>query len=55
MYVSNSLLSKLDHSGRYYIRLVHIGPDGMTVDPFFNTDLNHFETGPARGHEMLLN
>jgi selenium-binding protein 1 len=55
MYVSNSLLSTLDHSGRFYVRLVHIGPDGMKVDPFFNIDLNQFRTGPARGHDMLIN
>jgi methanethiol oxidase len=55
MYVSNSLLSTLDHSGRFYIRLVHVGPDGMKVDPFFNIDLNKLPTGPARGHDMLIN
>jgi selenium-binding protein 1 len=55
MYVTNSLLSTLDHSGRFCVRLVHIGPDGMKVDPFFNIDLNHFPTGPARGHDMLIN
>jgi selenium-binding protein 1 len=55
MYVSNSLLSTLDHSGRFYVRLIHIGPDGMKVDPFFNIDLNKFPTGPARGHDMLIN
>jgi methanethiol oxidase len=55
MYVSNSLLSTLYHSGRFYVRLVHIGPDGMKVDPFFNIDLNHLPTGPARGHDLLLN
>jgi selenium-binding protein 1 len=55
MYVSNSLLSTLDHSGRFCVRLVHIGPDGMKVDPFFNIDLNKLKTGPARGHDMLLN
>jgi selenium-binding protein 1 len=55
MYVTNSLLSTLDHAGRFYVRLVHIGPDGMKVDPFFNIDLNHFPSGPARGHDMLIN
>ncbi len=55
MYVSNSLLSTLDHSGRFYVRLVHVGPDGMKVDPFFNIDLNNLPTGPARGHDMLIN
>jgi selenium-binding protein 1 len=49
------MLSGLDHSGRFDVRLVHIGPDGMKVDPFFHIDLNHFETGPARGHGMLWN
>src|SRR4051794_1128960 len=55
MYVTNSLLSTLDHSGRFYVRLVHVGPDGMKVDPFFNVDLNKLPTGPARGHDMLVN
>ena len=55
MYVSNSLLSTLDHAGRFYVRLIHVGPDGMKVDPFFNIDLNRFPTGPARGHDMLIN
>jgi len=55
MYVSNSLLSTLDHAGRFWVRLVHVGPDGMKVDPFFNVDLNAFPTGPARGHDMLIN
>jgi selenium-binding protein 1 len=55
MYVSNSLLSTLDHAGRFWVRLIHVGPDGMKVDPFFNIDLNKFPTGPARGHDMLIN
>jgi selenium-binding protein 1 len=55
MYVSNSLLSTLDHAGRFWVRLIHIGPDGMKVDPFFNIDLNKLPTGPARGHDMLIN
>lgn len=55
MYVSNSLLSTLDHAGRFWVRLIHVGVDGMQVDPFFNIDLNHFPTGPARGHDMLIN
>jgi selenium-binding protein 1 len=55
MYVTNSLLSTLDHAGRFWVRLVHVGPDGMKVDPFFNVDMNGFPTGPARGHDMLVN
>ena len=48
MYVSNPLLSTIDHSGRFCVRLVHAGPDGMKVHPFFNVDLNKFPTGAAR-------
>jgi selenium-binding protein 1 len=55
MYVTNSLLSTLDHAGRFWVRLIHIGPDGMKVDPFFTIDLNTLPTGPARGHDMLIN
>jgi hypothetical protein len=33
----------------------HVGPDGMNGDPFFNIDLYNLPTGPARGHDMLLN
>jgi len=55
MYVTNSLLSTLDRSNRFWVRLIHIGPDGMKIDPFFNIDLTDFPTGPARGHDMLLN
>jgi selenium-binding protein 1 len=54
MYVTNSLLSTLDRSNNFWVRLVHIGPDGMKMDPFFNVDLTKFRTGPARGHDMLL-
>ncbi|HLN30993.1 MAG TPA: selenium-binding protein SBP56-related protein [Gemmataceae bacterium] len=54
MYITNSLLSTLDHSGTFWVRLAYIGPDGMKIDPFFNVDLNQFPTGPARGHDMLL-
>jgi hypothetical protein len=55
MYVRNSLLSTLDHAEWFWVRLIHVDPDGMKVDPFFNIDLNKFPTGPARGHDMLVN
>lgn len=55
MYLTNSLLSTLDRSNNFWVRLAHIGPDGMKMDPFFNVDLRKFKTGPARGHDMLLN
>jgi selenium-binding protein 1 len=54
MYVTNSLLSTMDRSENFWVRLVLVGPDGMKVDPFFNVDLTKFKTGPARGHDMLL-
>jgi selenium-binding protein 1 len=55
MYVSNSLLSTLDRDNKFWVRLIRIGPGGMTVDKAFEVDLNQFPTGPARGHDMLLN
>ncbi len=55
MYVSNSLLSTLDRDGTFWVKLVRITPEGMKVDPSFGIDLNGFPTGPARGHDMLLN
>jgi selenium-binding protein 1 len=54
MYITNSLLSTLDRSQNFWVRLAHIGPDGIKMDPFFNVDLTKFATGPARGHDMLL-
>jgi len=55
MYITNSLLSTLDRSKNFWVRLAHIGPDGMKVDPHFNIDLRKLPNGPVRGHDMLLN
>jgi selenium-binding protein 1 len=55
MYITNSLLSTLDRSPNFWVRLAHIGLDGLKMDPFFNVDLTKLPTGPARGHDMLLN
>ncbi len=56
MYVTNSLLSTMDYSGNFWVRLVHVGPDGrLKMDPFFDVDFTKFSTGPARAHDMLLN
>jgi selenium-binding protein 1 len=55
MYITNSLLSTIDRPGQFWVKLAHAGPDGMKLDPDFHVDLNGFETGPARGHDMLLN
>jgi selenium-binding protein 1 len=55
MYVTNSLLSTMDYSPNFWIRLVHIGPDGrLKTDPFFDVDFTKFPTGAARAHDMLL-
>jgi selenium-binding protein 1 len=63
MYITNSLLSTLDRSSNFWVRLAHIGPDGMKMDPFFNIDLTRCPVGKGekrmlrtlRGHDMLLN
>ncbi len=54
MYVTNSLLSTMDRSDDFWVRLIRVGPDGMKMDPKFKVDLTKFKTGPARGHDMLL-
>src|SRR5262249_19115173 len=54
MYLSECLLSTLDRSENFWVRLAHIGPDGIKMDPFFHVDLSKLPTGPARGHDMLL-
>src|SRR5436309_2157291 len=56
MYVTNSLLSTMDYSEKFWVRLVHIGPDGrLKIDPFFDVDFTKFPSGAARAHDMLLN
>ena len=54
MYITNSLLSTMDRSDDFWVRLIRVGPDGMKMDPKFKVDLTKFKTGPARGHDMLL-
>ncbi len=54
MYVTNSLLSTMDRSDDFWVRLIRVGPDGMKLDAKFQVDLTKFKTGPARGHDMLL-
>jgi selenium-binding protein 1 len=59
MYITNSLLSTLDRSENFWVRLAHVGPDGLKMDPFFNVDLTKCPVGKKlhkwRGHDMLLN
>jgi selenium-binding protein 1 len=54
MYLTNSLLSTMDRSEDFWVRLAHLSPEGMKLDPAFKVDLTKFPTGPARGHDMLL-
>jgi selenium-binding protein 1 len=55
MYITNSLLSTLDRSTDFWVKMAHITPEGLKLDDSFNVDLTRFKTGPARGHDMLLN
>ncbi|HWE35465.1 MAG TPA: selenium-binding protein SBP56-related protein [Isosphaeraceae bacterium] len=55
MYVSNSLLSTMDREDDFWVKLIRIDASGMHIDTKFKVDLNHFPTGPARGHDMLIN
>lgn len=56
MYVTNSLLSTMDREHEdFWVKLVRIDENGMHVDERFKVDLSAFPTGPARGHDMLLN
>src|SRR5947208_2017329 len=44
----------LDGKVPYRVRLVNVGPSGMTLDAKFDVDFEHFPTGQARPHDMLL-
>jgi methanethiol oxidase len=55
MYVSNSLLSTLDRDNNFWVKLVRIDEKGLRLDESFKVDLNSFPSGPARGHDMLIN
>jgi selenium-binding protein 1 len=55
MYITNSLLSTMDRSTDFWVKRAHITPEGLKLDDDFVIDLTKFKTGPARGHDMLLN
>jgi selenium-binding protein 1 len=55
MYITNSLLSTMDREVPFWVKLAHLGPEGMKLDADFHVDLNNLPTGAARGHDMLLN
>ena len=54
MYVTNSLLSTMDKSSDFKVKLIRVDGGTMKLDPTFKVDLTKFKTGPARGHDMLL-
>jgi methanethiol oxidase len=55
MYITNSLLSTADRTQDFWIKLAHITPEGMRLDEGFFVDMTKLPTGPARGHDMLIN
>jgi selenium-binding protein 1 len=55
MYITNSLLSTADRTQDFWIKLATITPQGMQLDDRFAVDLSKLPTGPARGHDMLIN
>jgi selenium-binding protein 1 len=55
MYITNSLLSTMDRTDQCWVKRAHITADGLKLDFDFNVDLTKLKTGPARGHDMLLN
>ncbi|MFO0968100.1 MAG: selenium-binding protein SBP56-related protein [Gemmataceae bacterium] len=55
MYITNSLLSTTDRSDDFWVKRAFITPKGLELDPDFHINLRELKTGPARGHDMLLN
>lgn len=55
MYITNSLLSTMDRPADFWVKRALITPEGLRLDDSFQIDLTRFPTGPARGHDMLLN
>jgi methanethiol oxidase len=55
MYITNSLLSTMDRSTDFWVKRAFITPEGLKLDDAFHVDLTRLKTGPARGHDMLLN
>lgn len=56
LYVTNSVLSSIDFSPRYSLRLIYVAPDGhLQPDTQFFVDFSKAPYGPARPHDILLN
>jgi len=55
MYLTNSLLSTMDRSTDYWVKLAEVSPEGLKLHEKFLIDLGRIKDGPFRGHDMLLN
>ncbi len=55
MYITNSLLSTMDRSDDFWLKRAMITSEGLKLDEDFVIDMTKFKTGPARGHDLLLN
>ena len=55
MYITNSLLSTMDRSDQFWVKLARIDADGMKLDEAFFIDLTKLPSGSVRGHDILLN
>jgi hypothetical protein len=54
LYVTNSLLSTLDGDVPFGAWLLHLSPEGMTVDERFSPEFENHPQGRAGPHDMLL-
>lgn len=54
LYVTNSILSGLDGEVEFGAWLIHVGPDGMEIDPDFRPDFEGLPNGAGAPHDMLL-
>jgi hypothetical protein len=54
MYITNSLLSTMDPSDKFWVKMARITKDGLEVEPKLSIDLTKLPGGPVRGHDMLL-
>ncbi len=54
MYITNSLLSTMDPSEQFWVKMARIGKDGLEAEPKLMIDLTKLPGGAVRGHDMLL-
>lgn len=54
LYVTNSILSGMDGDVEFGAWLVHVGEEGMRIDPDFHPDFEGMPNGAGAPHDMLL-